>query len=86
MKSSLEAELPKPPKIQKHIVLPETMRTLQEKFLNEQNIDTFLSTQDEEVLEYFHQNYNKNHLQIRVNVDNNLEEAKSSSNDDNAEA
>ena len=58
------------------------MRALQEKFLNEHNIDTFLSAQDGEILEYFHQNYNRNHHQIRVNVENKVEEAKSSSNDD----
>lgn len=53
------------------------MRALQEKFLNEQNIDAFLSVQDEEVLEYFHLNYNKNHHQIRVKVADKQEEAKS---------
>ena len=37
------------------------MRILQDRFLNEHNIDAFLSMQEEEVLEVFHQNYNRNH-------------------------
>ena len=52
------------------------MRALQERFLNEHNIDAFLSVQDEEVLEYFHQNYNSNnHHSIRLKADE--EETKS---------
>lgn len=35
------------------------MRDLQDKFLNEHNIDSFLTMQDKEVLEFFHSNYGK---------------------------
>lgn len=68
-------ELQKQQKIFKQqIALPDWMRVLQERFLNEHNIDAFLSMQDEEVLEFFHQNYNQNHHQRMYK----MEEVKSS--------
>lgn len=79
-KSSM-IDLPKPPKLIKNVTLPESMRILQERFLTEHNIDAFLSMQDEEVLEFFHQNYDKTHNQIRIKVDSKFEEEKSPADD-----
>ena len=36
------------------------MLSLQTRFLTAENVDAFLSIQDAEVLEFFHQSYNKN--------------------------
>ena len=43
-----------------HATLPEHMLSLQTRFLTAENVDAFLSIQDAEVLEFFHQSYNKN--------------------------
>ena len=53
----------------KNVTLPESMRVLQERFLNEHNIDAFLSQQDEDVLRYFHSSYDKNYQDIRQKVE-----------------
>ena len=41
------------------VSLPEHMVLLQERFLTAENVDAFLSIQDAEVLEFFHQSYNQ---------------------------